>query len=117
MRKPVPKPPSKAMPGKLAVRTPGKSVPMLTTPKGKSERSSQSPAAANKGDPNAALHRPPPAPMPVLLSMNETLATLRIRSRVSLYRLMRQGRLRSLKIGSRRLICGASLQRLIAKAA
>jgi excisionase family DNA binding protein len=53
--------------------------------------------------------------LPALLTMAEVRHELRI-CRVTVYQLLKQGRLKSLKIGSRRMFPASSVMRLLASA-
>jgi excisionase family DNA binding protein len=59
-----------------------------------------------------ALEKHAPAHKPALLTMAEACAHLRI-SKWTLYRLMRANKLKTIKIGSRRLVEALELQRFI----
>lgn len=63
--------------------------------------------------PDAPL--PPVRHLPALLTMAEVRRELRV-CRVTVYQLLNQGRLKSLKIGSRRMFPATSVMRLVASA-
>lgn len=56
-------------------------------------------------------------PEAVAVSLDDALAMLGIRSRVTLYKMMKEGRLRTLKVGRRRLVTVESIRALISEAA
>lgn len=68
--------------------------------------------AARRAAQEAAALPTSPAGL-TLLTVPEACATLRV-SRWSFYRLVQQGRLRSVKIGARRLVPAAALDDLVA---
>jgi|APMI01.1.fsa_nt_gi excisionase family DNA binding protein len=56
-------------------------------------------------------------PEAIAVSLDDALAMLGIRSRVTLYKMMKEGRLRTLKVGRRRLVTVESIRALISEAA
>jgi excisionase family DNA binding protein len=66
---------------------------------------------------NEGVHMNIHKPEVLAVSIDDALAMLGVRSRVTLYKMMKDGRLKALKVGRRRLVTVESIRALISEAA